>query len=135
MRTKDGERIALRRPALLLVLGAVVVAADVADVVATEAVRVAQQERGTVALPRPLDERRRRVVDGADILAVDARDREAERRWTRDDVAGGRRREKRDLAVVLVLADEDEREDPQLREGHRFGEQALSERGLAVGAG
>src|SRR5438045_9123117 len=55
------NRIALRPPLLLLVLGAVVGPVDVANVMAVEAVRVEDEEARTVAGTRPLDRPLRRL--------------------------------------------------------------------------
>src|SRR5207247_9972213 len=49
VRTQDRDRIPLRHPALLLLFRAIVVAVDVAHVVAAEPVRVRQDERRAVA--------------------------------------------------------------------------------------
>src|SRR5437899_3376285 len=50
------DRVALVPPKLLLFLRAVVLAVDVADVMAVIAVGVAEQERGAGAAPRPCDQ-------------------------------------------------------------------------------
>src|SRR6185369_141594 len=49
------DRIALGLPLLLYLLGAIVFAADIADVVSHEAIRIGHQKRRTFTLARPLD--------------------------------------------------------------------------------
>src|ERR1700693_6370860 len=55
-RAEQRERVALAPPHLLLLLGAVVRAVDVADMVAVVAIRVAEEKGRPAAVARPLDE-------------------------------------------------------------------------------
>ena len=57
--------------------------------------------------------------------------RDAERGGAGADLARRRLREVRVLVVAVVLADEDDRQLPELREVHLLVEQALAERALA----
>src|SRR5574338_857621 len=64
--------IAARHPVLFLLLQTVVGTVDISDVMTVVPVCVAQQERGPLPCPGPRDQRRRRRVHGAHVLAVDA---------------------------------------------------------------
>ena len=96
---------------------------------------MAEEKGRTVTPPRALDERSHRGVDGAYVLAVDARGAQPERRRPRQDVA------RRCLCVVgvlvvqVVLAHVDDRQLPQLREVHRFVQDALAEGAFAKETG
>src|SRR6056297_136390 len=130
-RGEQRDRIALRAPRLLFVLAAVVGAVDVADVVAVVAVRVAQQERRSLAAAGAAHELGGGGTDGAEVLAVDVLDVDAERARAVEDRAGG------DLVVVgvlvvhVVLAHVHDRQLPELRHVHHFVQQALAQRALA----
>src|SRR6056297_945708 len=130
-RGEQRDRIALRAPRLLFVLAAVVGAVDVADVVAVVAVRVAQQERRSLAAAGAAHELGGGGTDGAEVLAVDVLDVDAERARAVEDCAGG------DLVVVgvlvvhVVLAHVHDRQLPELRHVHHFVQQALAQRALA----
>src|SRR6478672_3496166 len=84
-RREQRDRVALARPALLLVLRAVVGAVDVTDVVAVVAVRGAHDEARAVAAARALDGARRRLVDRQHVLAIGLLRRNAERLRARCD--------------------------------------------------
>src|SRR6266853_2609867 len=126
---RDG--IALGHPLLLFGLRPVVRARDVADVVTVIAVRNALEEGRPLALTRALDVLRRHGVHLTHVLAVDGLVRDPERRGAGGNVSGRRLREVRVLVVAVVLADEDHRQLPDLREVHLFVEQALAERAFA----
>src|SRR6516162_7047695 len=131
VRLENRDRITLLDPMLLFLLRAVILPADVADVVTAEAIRVGDEERRTAATPGAVDQRRRGAVDGANVLTVDTRACKAECRGPRHDFAGGRLAHVRVLVVVVVLAHVDHRQRPQLREVHRFVQHALAERPFA----
>src|SRR5580704_750488 len=126
---RDG--VPLPHPLLLFRLRPVVGTRDVADMVAVIAVGDELQERGPLAVPCPLDVLRRCRVDLANVLAVDRLVGHPERGGACADIAGSRLGEVRVLVVAVVLADEDHRQLPQLREVHLLVEQALAERALA----
>src|SRR5919204_3114672 len=127
-RGQAGDGIPLVAPKLLLLPRAVVGAVDVADVVPVVAVRVAQEERRSVAASRARDKLRRRGVHGADVLAVHVDGVNSERARARQDVP------RRDVEVVgvlvveVVFADVDHGQRPERRQVHDLVEQALSER-------
>src|SRR5438067_12271497 len=125
------DRVALGRPALLLVLRPVVGTVDVADVVAVVAVRLAHEVARPRTAPRALDRTPRRLVDAEHVLAVDLLCRNPERLGARGD------RPRRDVLVrgVLVaeavLADVAHRQLPERGQVHHLVEKALAERPLA----
>src|SRR5688572_10501202 len=100
----ERDRIPFRHPALLLLLRPVVLARDVAHVMPAVAVGVEQQEAGTVAAARPIDEPARRRIYGADVLAVHGFRRDAEGRRPPKHVSRGCFRAVRVFAVQVVLA-------------------------------
>src|SRR3954447_1691951 len=130
-RREQRDRVALRPPALLLVLRAVVGAVDVADVMALIPVRRAGEEARAVAAPRTLDGARRRVVHGEHVLAVDLLGGDAERLGARRDRARRHVLVARVLVVEVVLTDVDDRELPERGHVHHLVEEALAERALA----
>src|ERR1700682_6133344 len=81
------DGVAVRGPARLLFLGAVVGAIDVADVVPVLAVCAVQQERRSLAGPRPVDRSVCGLVHAAHVLTVRLPERDAERRRAQRDVA------------------------------------------------
>src|SRR5512142_259522 len=130
-RGQEQDRVALAPPELVLVLGAVVGAVDVADVVAVVAVGGADEEARPLAGPRPLDGAQRRLVDRDDVLAVDLVGRDPEGLRARRDRARGHVLPVRVLVVEVVLADVDHRQLPERGHVHHLVEQALAERALA----
>src|SRR5256885_11378208 len=125
------DRVALRPPPLLLVLGAVVRAVDVPDVVAVEPIGVEDEEGRPFARAGALDGARRRRVHGADVLAVDLLRRDPERLRPRDHLARGRLGDVRVLAVEVVLAGVDHGQLPERGHVHHLVEDALAERAVA----
>src|SRR5258706_4597228 len=107
------DRVALCAPELLLLLGAVVGALDVADVAAVVSIRVAQEERWPLAAARSRHQRARRGIDGAHILPVYPLAQDAERLRPRAKIAGGGFCIGRVLVVEIVLADVDDGELPE----------------------
>src|SRR6516164_2799404 len=122
------NRVAFGLPLLLFLLGAIVIAAHITDVVPIIAVGVGQQHGRALTGPGARDELSGRGVDGADVLAVDALPFEAERGAAGQDVTGG------DLGIVgvlvieVVFADVDHGQLPQRRHVHDFVERPLAER-------
>src|SRR3954452_21468538 len=96
-RPEPGERIAVRLPVLLLVLGAVVGTVDVTDVVTVVAVGVGDDERRPAALAPARDGAAHAPVDCEHVLSVDLLGRDAEGAGAGADLAGRR------LRVVRVL--------------------------------
>src|SRR5438477_8996640 len=126
-----GGRVALVAPELLLVLGPVVRAVDVADVVAVVAVRVALQERRPLATARTLDQALHQRVHRAHVLPVDVQRVDPERTRPVEHVAGRRLEVMRVLVVEVVLADVEDRQHPQGRHVHDLVQDPLSQRSLA----
>src|SRR5437870_2453208 len=122
------DRIALRLPRLLFLLRAVVLTIDVADMVPHESIRLAHQECGTRPGSRALHDRLRRVVDGANVLPIDALGRYAEGGRACQHVARDRFRIVCVFVVEVVFANVDDRELPERSHVHHFVQQALSER-------
>jgi hypothetical protein len=125
------NRVACLHPLLLFILGAVVVALDVADVMPAVAIGVAEHEAGALALPRALDECARRSVHAANILPVHRLRRNPKRRRPRHNLARRGLRVVRVLVVHIVLADINHGELPERGDVHHFIERALSQRALA----
>ena len=102
--TFDG--VALVHPALLLFLGAVVLAVDVAHVMAPIAIGIAEQESRAASLARSLHQPLGRRVDGAHVLPVHAFGVHAKGRRPGQKVAGKEFRTRGVLAVQIVLAND-----------------------------
>src|SRR5271165_2114505 len=100
---------------LLFLLGPVVLAIDVADMMAAIAVGVGLQESWTTAGARALYQPRCHFVDRAHILTVNGSGFESKRSGAAEN--GSRRclRKMRVLVVHVVFADVDYRQLPQLR--------------------
>src|SRR5579859_6138232 len=125
------QGVALLGPLPLLILGAVVRAVDVADVMSMLPVRAEKQERRSVARPGALDRLVRRLVHAAYVLPVAFPARDAKGLRALRDIAGRRLQVVRVLVVEVVLAHIDHRQLPQRRHVHALVHQALPERALA----
>src|SRR5579883_420748 len=128
---QDLDGIALGLPLLLFLLGPVIIAAYVADVMAVIPVRIHKQESRTFAFPRPLHQALGGGVDGPYILPIDAFRVNAEGLPARQDVAGGDFGEMRVLVVHVVLADVDHRQLPDRGHVHDLVERPLSQRAFS----
>src|ERR1700675_3026569 len=125
------DRIPLRLPGVLFLLGAVVFAVDIANVVAVITVSIAEQKRRAAAIAGTIDQSLRRLVDGADVLSVNAHGFQAECLRSHQNVAGGAFRVVRIFRVEIIFANINHRKLEQLREVHLFVEHALSERAFS----
>src|SRR5215472_11008468 len=125
------NRIAVGLPLLFFLFGAIVFAADIADVMAHIAIGIDEKERRAFAVACSIDQAGGRAMDCAHVLSIDALGRHAERRAAREDIAGSGFRVVRVFVVEIVLANVDYGQLPQRREIHHFVEQPLTERTLA----
>src|SRR5712692_4807515 len=107
------QRIALVGPALLLVLGAVVRAIDIAHVMAVLSVREERHKRRPIPTPRALHSCLRRRVHRMHILPVNLLERNRECPRSAGDIARGGLAVVRVLVVHVVLAGVDDRQLPQ----------------------
>src|SRR5690242_14415312 len=114
------QRIVLRLPALLFFLRAVVLAVDVAHVMAAVAIGVADQKRRAVTSPGALDQVGSQAVNGAHVLPIHALGVNAESGGAAHDFA------RRSLGIMgvfvvqVVFADVDDGQLPELRQVHHF---------------
>ena len=123
--------IALGLPMLFFLLGAVILAIDVADVMAAVAVCIAWRNAGPSPARARLHQARRNVIDRAHILTVDSRCLNPE--------CGGAAQNRsrrcfgvvRVLVVEIVFANVDHRQLPELRQIHHFIERSLPQRTFA----
>src|SRR6188474_366318 len=125
--TVQSDRIALRHPLLLFRFRPVIGACDVADVMAVIPVRLELEERRPLASARPFDVLRRNGVNVAHVLPVDRLVGHAERRGAGADVSSCRLGKVRVLVVAVVLAREDHRQLPELREIELLVQKTLPE--------
>src|ERR1039457_6566900 len=84
---RDG--IPLGLPGLFLLLGAVVFAVDVANVMSVIAVGIAKQKAWTGSAPGAIDQHLRKFVYGAHVLSIDRDPLQSERGRARQNIAGG----------------------------------------------
>src|SRR5579864_3386474 len=122
---KQLDGVALRLPLLLFLLRAVILAIDVSHVVPGVAIRVAYQERGTLAAARALHQFAGGRIYGTHILPVNAFRGHSERSAAVQNVPRGGLRIMGVLVVEIVLANVDYRQLPQRREIHDLIEHAL----------
>src|SRR5579885_1744696 len=128
---EEVDRVALCRPALLLLLRPVVGAVDVPDVVAVVAVGLGEEEGGPPAGATPLDGPPGGLPDREHVLPVDLLARDPERLGAGGDRPGRHLGEGRVLVVEVVLADVDDRQAPERRHVHHLVQEPLAERALA----
>src|SRR5260370_4215172 len=128
---EDLDGIALGGPALLFLLGAIVFAIDVADVVAAIPVGVAEHKGRACTRPRALHESSGQGVHRAHVLSIHAFSGDAESGRASEDVAGGRLRVVGIFVIHIVFAGVDHAELPELGDVHDFIEDALPERAFA----
>src|SRR6266404_1083170 len=125
------DRIPLCLPKVFFLLGTVVFAIDVADVMSVVAIGVAEQERRTVAAAGAIHQALRDVVDGAYVLAVHAGSFQAEGSRSHQDVSGCGFRVMRVFRIEIVLADVDHGKLEELGEVHHLVQHALAERAFS----
>src|SRR5437773_422304 len=114
MAAEDGDGIALGHPVLLLLLRTVVVAADIADVMAPESIRVRQQERGAITAARARHQRRGGRIHRENVLSVDRLRLQAEPGRPPHDFTRRRLGEMGVFVIEIVLAEVHDRQLPQL---------------------
>src|ERR1700722_3194275 len=124
---QDDNGIAIGLPLMLFLLGTVVFAIDIADVMSAVAVGIALQEGRPVAGTSTLYQPRRDFIHGAHVLTINARGLDTEGSSTAED---GTRRGllvMRVLVVHIIFANIDYRQLPQLRQVHHFVKRSLPE--------
>src|SRR5258705_11864788 len=102
--------------------------------VAVIPVGVAEEEGGSAARSTSFDSRVRGPIDRLDVLSVDRLGIYPERRRPRDYLSGCRLGIMRVLVIQVVLADVDDRQQPELCEIHFLVEHTLAERAFAAKA-
>src|SRR5580700_5016929 len=120
--------IAVRLPEILFLLGAVVLAIDVADVMAAVAVGIALQECRPAAGAAAIHQSQCNFIHGANVLSVHSGRFDTEGSGTSENGARGGFLIVRVLVVLIVFADVDHRQLPQLRQVHYFVQRSLAER-------
>src|SRR5271157_3465318 len=125
------DGIAFGLPRLLFLLGTIIFAADVADVMAAVAVCVGLEKSGAVAGASPRHQSCRDFVHRAHILPINHGVFETESGGAAENGSGCRLREMRVFVVEIVFADVDDGQLPELREVHHFVKRALAERAFA----
>src|SRR5579863_1006086 len=121
------DGIALGLPLLLFLLGAVVFAIDVADVMTAVAIGIALQKRGASSGPGAFYQPRRDFVHRAHVLPVNASGFDAEGSGAAEDGPCRGFRVVSVFVVEIVFANVDNRQFPQLRQVHDFVKRSLSE--------
>src|SRR5579864_420190 len=121
------DGIAFVHPALLFLLGPVVLPIDVADVVPAIAIGVAQQKRGPLAFPRTIHHTLGDVEHGTHVLAINRFSVNAECGGARQNVTRGGFGKMGVLVVEIIFANIDDRQSPELCQVHDFVEHTLSE--------
>src|SRR5580704_813513 len=122
------DGIAVRLPKLLLLLGTVILAIDVSDVMPAVTIGIALQKCRSGSSTRSFHEPRRNFMNRAHVLAVHSHGLDAESSGTAENAARRGLCVMRVLVVLIVFADVDHRQLPQLRQVHHFVERSLAER-------
>src|SRR5271170_3269598 len=125
------NRVAVRLPVLLLLLGAIVFAIDVAHVMSAVAVSITLKECRPGSGARALHESGCDLMHGAHILSVDARGLDTESGGAAENGAGRGFGVVGVFVVQIVLANVDHGQLPQLRQVHHFVERSLAERAFS----
>src|SRR6202790_1707474 len=128
---QDLQRIAFRLPMVLFLLRAVILAADVTDVMPGVAVRIAHQKRRSLPVAPAFHHAAGHGVHRADVLPINAFRRHPERRPAAQDISRGSLRKMRVLIVKIVFADVDNRQLPERRQVHHLVDYSLPQRTLA----
>src|SRR6202035_3907751 len=113
---------------MFFLLGAIVFAIDVANVMAAVAIGVALQEGGTAAGAGTLDKAHGDFIYRADILTINAGGCDAKGGGAAEDGARSGFPKVRVFVVLIVFADVDDRQRPELCKIHYFIERSLAER-------
>src|SRR5579872_2188397 len=114
------DGIAVRLPEILFLLGAVVLAIDIADVMAAVAIGITLQKCGSAPAARTIHQSRRNFIHRANVLSVHSGSFNTEGRCSREDGARSGFLIVGVLVVLIVFADVDYRQLPQLRQVHYF---------------
>src|SRR6202790_5223296 len=123
---KQFHGIALSLPVMLLLLGAVILAADVANVVAGVAVGVAHQKRRAFPVACALHQAAGHLVDRVYILSIYAFCGHSKRWPTTQNIAGRSLQKMRVLVVHIIFADINHGQLPQCGEVHHFIDHPLA---------
>src|SRR5208283_1804997 len=125
------DGIPLGLPLLLFLLGAVILAVNIAHVMSGVAIRVANQEGRSFSPARPAHQFLRHGVHSPHILPVDAFRVHPESGSPRQNVSGSRFREMRVLGIKIVLANINDRQFIQRCQIHHFIQHSLPKRSFA----
>src|ERR1700722_7975732 len=128
---KNFNGIAIGSPKLLFLLGAVVFAVDVANVMAAVTIGVALQKRGSAAAARAIHESRSDFIHCANILPVHSRILNTKGSCATQDCSRRRFAVMGVFVVEIVFAKIDDRQLPQLRQVHHLVKRPLPQRALA----
>src|SRR5277367_1049318 len=126
---RDG--ISLGFPHLFFLLGTVILAIDVADVVTVVAIGVAEQKCRTISPASAIHESLANAIHGANILTVHAGRLQTKGHCSHQNVPGSSFRIMRVLRVEIVLADIDHGKFEKLGEIHHFVEHTLAQRAFS----
>src|SRR6266446_1144106 len=120
--------VPLRLPFQLFLLRTVIFAVDVAHVMPSVAIRVANQKRRPLTLSRSLHQPVRRLVHRSHVLPIHAFRLHSKRSSSRENVARRRLRIVRVLRIKIVFANVNHRQLPQSRQVHHFIQNSLPQR-------
>src|ERR1700733_2126272 len=116
---------------MLFLFGAVVFAIDVTDVMSAVAVGVALKKRGAFTRSCALYKSHCNFIHRTHILTIDACSLNSKSRSAAENRSGSRFLEVSVLVVLIVLANVNHGQLPQLRQIHNLVERSLSERAFA----
>src|SRR5713101_1886943 len=119
--------IAIRFPKMFFLFGAIVFAIDIADMMAAVAVGIALQEGGADAAASAIHKTLRNFMNRAHVLSVHSRGFDTECRSPAENSARRGLLIVRVLVVLIVFADVNHGQLPQLRQVHYFVERSLPE--------
>src|SRR5215470_8264122 len=126
------DRIAIALPVLLFFFRTVIIAIDVADMMACVAIGIAKEKRRAIAFPRLIHKLPGNRINSTHVLPINLRHaRDSKCNGTRLDVAGSCLRIVCVLVVEVVFTDVNHGKLPELRQIHGLVEHPLSERALA----
>src|SRR5271165_610643 len=112
------NRVALRLPGLFFLLRAVVLAVNIADVVAGVAIGIGQEKRRAAAAAGALDQAAGRRMHGTNVLPIDGCSFESERGGAGENIAGSRLGIVGVLGVEIVFANKNDRQQVERSEEH-----------------
>src|SRR5713226_6096822 len=125
------DRVSLRLPFELFLFRTVIFAVDIAHVMSRVAIRVADQKRRPLALPRPLHQSVRCRVHGSHVLPIHAFRLYSKSSSPRQNVPRRRLRIMRVFRVQIVFANVNHRQFPQRRQVHHLIQNPLPQRSFA----